>query len=111
MYNTLWYVGSIIAAWTVFGTLKYAGDAAWRIPVGLQALMPFIQFVGIWFLPESPRWLVSKDKAEQALKVLVKVRIMLHKQCASANGSVVPRRRQSSRCVRTGRICRDSRNH
>ncbi|KAK3052456.1 hypothetical protein LTR09_006310 [Extremus antarcticus] len=72
MYNTLWYVGSIIAAWTVFGTLKYAGDAAWRIPVGLQALMPFIQFVGIWFLPESPRWLVSKDKAEQALKVLVK---------------------------------------
>jgi len=22
MYNTLWYLGSIIAAWTVFGTVK-----------------------------------------------------------------------------------------
>ncbi|KAK5166054.1 uncharacterized protein LTR77_008315 [Saxophila tyrrhenica] len=72
MYNTLWYVGSIIAAWTVYGTLKYDGDAAWRIPVGLQALMPLVQFIGIWFLPENPRWLVSKDRGEQALKILVK---------------------------------------
>jgi MFS family permease len=28
MYNTLWYVGSIIAAWNVFGTIKYTTDAA-----------------------------------------------------------------------------------
>lgn len=28
---------------------------------------------GIWLLPESPRWLVSKDRHEQALKVLAKV--------------------------------------
>ncbi|KAM0698519.1 hypothetical protein Q7P36_001986 [Cladosporium allicinum] len=72
MYNTLWYVGSIIAAWTVFGTIGYSGEAAWRVPVALQALMPVVQFVGIWLLPESPRWLCSKDREEDALKVLVK---------------------------------------
>jgi len=77
MYNTLWYVGSIVAAWTVFGTIGYKGDAAWRVPVALQALMPLIQFVGIWLLPESPRWLCSKDREEDALKVLIKVCIML----------------------------------
>ncbi|KAL2816226.1 major facilitator superfamily domain-containing protein [Aspergillus cavernicola] len=46
MYNTLWYVGSIIAAWAVFGTIKYTSDASWRIPVGLQAAMPLVQFFG-----------------------------------------------------------------
>ena len=76
MYNTLWYVGSIIAAWTVFGTISYSGEAAWRVPVALQALMPVVQFVGIWLLPESPRWLCSKDREEDALRVLVKVREM-----------------------------------
>ncbi|CRG92363.1 Lactose permease [Talaromyces islandicus] len=72
MYNTLWYLGSIIAAWTVFGTLKYISDASWRIPVGLQAAMPLIQFSGIWLLPESPRWLCAKDKGEEAFKILIK---------------------------------------
>ena len=74
MYNTLWYVGAIIAAWTIFGTIKYETDAAWRIPVALQAAMPLVQIIGVWFLPESPRWLCSKDKLDQAFHVLVKVR-------------------------------------
>jgi hypothetical protein len=63
MYNTLWYVGSIIAAWTMYGTVKYPGNASWKIPVALQALMPVVQLVGIWLLPESPHWLCSKDIA------------------------------------------------
>ncbi|KAK4554238.1 hypothetical protein LTR86_008766 [Recurvomyces mirabilis] len=72
MYNTLWYVGSIVAAWTVFGTIKYTGNAAWRIPVAIQALMPVIQIVCVWLLPESPRWLCSKDRSDEALQVLIK---------------------------------------
>ncbi|KAH8589302.1 general substrate transporter [Bisporella sp. PMI_857] len=72
MYNTLWYVGSIVAAWTVFGTVNFTTDKAWRIPVGAQAIMPFIQMAFIWFLPESPRWLCSKDRPDEAFAVLVK---------------------------------------
>ncbi|KAI9731693.1 MAG: hypothetical protein M1834_004482 [Cirrosporium novae-zelandiae] len=72
MYNTLWYVGAIIAAWTTFGTVKYSTDASWRVPVGVQAAMPVVQVALVWFLPESPRWLCSKDKPEKAFQVLVK---------------------------------------
>ena len=100
MYNTLWYVGSIVAAWTVFGTIGYDGDAAWRVPVALQALMPLIQFLGIWLLPESPRWLCSKDREEDALKVLIKVHMIRFKLFPPrpANKSIaVPRQRQRSR--------------
>lgn len=73
MYNTLWFVGSIVAAWTVYATVGYTTDAAWRIPVGVQAVMPAAQLLGIWFLPESPRWLCAKDRGDEALRVLVKV--------------------------------------
>ncbi|KAM0273540.1 hypothetical protein ACHAQH_008289 [Verticillium albo-atrum] len=73
IYNTIWYLGAIIAAWTCFGTLKnMSGDMQWRLPMGLQCLMPGILLFAIWFIPESPRWLVSKERHEDARKVLVK---------------------------------------
>lgn len=74
LYNTLWYLGSIVAAWTVYGTVGYEGQKAWRIPVALQALMPLLQLAGIFMLPESPRWLCSKDRTSEAMEILVKVR-------------------------------------
>ncbi|PVH88084.1 general substrate transporter [Cadophora sp. DSE1049] len=87
MYNTLWYVGSIIAAWTVFGTVKYTTNASWRIPVGLQGLMPAIQFALIFLLPESPRWLLSKDRPDEALAILIKA--SLYHACGDANNHFV----------------------
>jgi sugar porter (SP) family MFS transporter len=73
IYNTLWYLGAIVAAWSAFGTLEnLTGDLQWRIPTALQAAMPGIQLLTIWFLPESPRWLISKGKIEKARSVLVK---------------------------------------
>ncbi|PPQ71576.1 hypothetical protein CVT24_006431 [Panaeolus cyanescens] len=70
LYNTLWYLGSIIAAWVTFGTFRIPSTWAWRIPSALQALPSVIQILLIYFVPESPRWLISKGRDEQALNTL-----------------------------------------
>ncbi|PPR00155.1 hypothetical protein CVT24_005056 [Panaeolus cyanescens] len=70
MYNTLWYLGSIIAAWATFGTFRIPSSWAWRIPSALQGLPSLLQIFLIWIVPESPRWLVSKGRDADALKVL-----------------------------------------
>jgi len=70
-YNSLWYSGAIVAAWTTFGTFRIANSSwAWRIPSALQGIPSFLQVFLIWFVPESPRWLVSKGREAQALKIL-----------------------------------------
>jgi MFS family permease len=53
VYNTLWYLGAIIAAWTTYGTLTHiSSDLSWRLPVGLQCAMPGIQLLALYLLPE-----------------------------------------------------------
>ena len=46
------------------------GTAAFRIPWGIQIIPAAILFVGMFFFPKSPRWLASKDRWEEAIKVL-----------------------------------------
>ena len=43
---------------------------AWRIPSAIQALPSVIQLVFIWFIPESPRWLLDHGHEDKALEVL-----------------------------------------
>ncbi|CAL1699477.1 unnamed protein product [Somion occarium] len=70
LYNSLWYSGNIVATWSTFGCQYIASNWAWRIPSILQGIVPGCQFLLIWFAPESPRFLISKGKEAQALKIL-----------------------------------------
>ncbi|RSL47611.1 hypothetical protein CEP54_013302 [Fusarium duplospermum] len=72
LYQTSWYLGAIAAAWTTFGTFSIPNNWAWRIPSYLQAVPALVQILGIWFLPESPRFLIAKGRAEEAREILVK---------------------------------------
>lgn len=72
LYNTFFFVGAIFSSWATFGTFKMKTSWGWRIPSLLQVFVPCIQFVCLFFIPESPRWLVGKGRVEAARAILVK---------------------------------------
>ncbi|PGG99753.1 hypothetical protein AJ80_09297 [Polytolypa hystricis UAMH7299] len=65
-----YHSGAFIASWTTYGTLQIPSDWSWRLPSLLQAICTIIIIVVVPFMPESPRWYLSKDQPEKALKVL-----------------------------------------
>lgn len=44
-----------------------------RFPLSFQVVPGLIMACGIWFLCESPRWLIEKDRLEEARLVLEKL--------------------------------------
>ena len=70
LYNSLWYSGAIVAAWSTFGTFKINSSWSWRTPSALQGVPSVLQLSLLWFGPESPRWLVSKGRDSDALHLL-----------------------------------------
>jgi sugar porter (SP) family MFS transporter len=49
---------------------KVFRDEVWRGMLGAESLPALLFFVAIFFIPESPRWLVLKRKETQALQIL-----------------------------------------
>ncbi|KAL0096697.1 general substrate transporter [Phycomyces blakesleeanus] len=62
--------GLMVAFWVNVGGDKIDSDASFRIPLGIQIAPALILALGASFLPYSPRWLVSKNRNEEALTVL-----------------------------------------
>jgi sugar porter (SP) family MFS transporter len=52
-----------------------ASQAQFRFPLALQILFAVITFTAIFFLPESPRWLVAHDLIDEARVVLSDLRV------------------------------------
>lgn len=44
----------------------------WRIPLYCQLIASTTIFISVWFVPESPRWLISQGRNEAARAVLTK---------------------------------------
>lgn len=70
--NQLMITIGILAAYLV--NFALAESEAWRWMLGLAAIPAVILGVGMFFLPETPRWLVSKNLTERARSVLRRTR-------------------------------------
>lgn len=49
-------------------------DVAWRFPIALQLLPAWILFVGMFFLPFSPRWLMMRHRDDDCIAALTRLR-------------------------------------
>jgi sugar porter (SP) family MFS transporter len=75
VYNCLWNLGALVVNWLCFGTNEWGTDSntwQWRLPAIIQGVPGLIQLLFLWHMPESPRFLVAKDRPEEALKILAK---------------------------------------
>lgn len=68
-------VGFIVSTWIGYGSSKVPPTSAfsWRFPLAFQAVPALIIVIGLLFFPESPRYLIEKDKPDEAMKVLRKL--------------------------------------
>jgi sugar porter (SP) family MFS transporter len=60
---------AFISNYVLFGI----GDEAWRWMLGVQAIPALVFFIMVFVVPESPRWLVKKNRLEEAEKVFTQI--------------------------------------
>lgn len=63
------------AGWMGFACYFFPAESvhatfAWRFPLALQCLPPLVVLAGARFIPFSPRWLLGKDRREEAFEVV-----------------------------------------
>ncbi|KAH6889728.1 general substrate transporter [Thelonectria olida] len=63
-------VSQIIAAAINRGVVNIQTSFAYRFPTGFQLVFVLIIFLGIRWVPESPRWLIRKDRRDDAAESL-----------------------------------------
>jgi MFS family permease len=72
MYHCQYYVGSTLSAWLVYGCRNIHSMWAWKVPSLCQIVFPLVALPLVSLCPESPRWLISKDRHEEAQLFLAK---------------------------------------
>jgi len=63
-------IGTLIAYWIDYGCLYGPDPFTWRFPIAFQCVFAFIVIILNTRLPESPRWLLTKDRIEEATEVM-----------------------------------------
>ncbi|KAG7052977.1 putative transporter (major facilitator superfamily) [Colletotrichum scovillei] len=63
-------IGFGVANWVGYAGAFAMGDGQWRIPLAMQLPIPILLSVMVFYVPFSPRWLILRDRYEEARTVL-----------------------------------------
>lgn len=67
-------VGLLLSSAVNYGTQHYDHSGSYRIPIGLQMAWALILALGLFLLPESPRFFVKKGRLDRAAATLARLR-------------------------------------
>ncbi|KAI2643153.1 general substrate transporter [Xylaria nigripes] len=62
--------GITISYWLDLGFSFAPSSVAWRFPIAFQLVFCIFILCLVWNLPESPRWLILKNRDDEAIEVL-----------------------------------------
>ncbi|KAA8641955.1 hypothetical protein EYZ11_010223 [Aspergillus tanneri] len=68
--NLCWVLGQLTASGVLKGLADRTDQWAYRVPFAIQWAWPVPIFIGVFLAPESPWWLIRKDRREDAVKAL-----------------------------------------
>ena len=72
LFQLMITLGIFLGYCTTYGTKSYSDSRQWRIPLGLCFAWALCLVAGMVRMPESPRYLVGKDRIEDAKMSLAK---------------------------------------
>jgi len=72
----------------------------WRAMLGAETLPAFVFLVLLFFIPKSPRWLLSKGKTEKAKEIMMRYKIESDETSFSANATTDKKMYFKSKSIR-----------
>ncbi|KAH8811088.1 general substrate transporter [Xylogone sp. PMI_703] len=62
--------GSLLAYWLDYAMNSYTGPLTWRFPLAFQSFIALFMSFMLFFMPESPRWLILHKRDDEAITIL-----------------------------------------
>ncbi|KAF9889461.1 hypothetical protein FE257_007363 [Aspergillus nanangensis] len=65
--------GCAFAYWVDFGFTRLDNQLSWRFPIGFQTVFALVSGIGMFFLPDTPRWYYARGRYSEGDDILARL--------------------------------------